>query len=820
MSTSSSNIRRTVGLAVAVVALASAGSAIALQALPAGLQVNDDPGAGINKAISVSGDEPTNADVGGGALTAGKPAVPWAVFRQQEANGSPPPADQVFARSFAGGAWTTRGKGTVGGRSSNSSAFTGSLNFDQGQNGEAPAIDFAGSGRTIPWSTWYEHAIGTGFANNNIFASRFDNTGDANQGKWIFGGQSRGTGGGSVPVPSLNIHTDQSAENPSVAGGSTVDPTKPGPWVTWQETTAQPVERTDEIFVSRPIGPGAANCDGVTPTGVAVEGHVPAIGGFCFQQTGIGRVGPGGHDPSLNVDPTRSGVEPDIAFTGVADRVPWVVWYEKGKSDLPLNENEMVFAARGVKDEAAEGGFHWEAVGSRRSGVLDTAGTSEFGICSASTKAEEECSLNKNPGKNDAENPRVAAGTMNSAKPTVPWVAWDEDVAGVKQVFVSRLVGTGGEAHFELVNGGAPISTGTEDSTRPDITFSGNTPYVSWREDIGGGIVKGFSGHFVNPTNPTFVLDQGNVPLTPTTQAGVREPISSSCTATPFNSDGAACQGGAMGTPFFLFTNGTSPSGLFANAYQPDTPVTGAAGGVTFSSATVSGTVNPGGASVRVSFQYGTTTAYGQVAGEQSSGVSNSATPFAAELTGLPAGSTIHYRAVAVSDFGTFVGADETLTTTSPPTPTPTPTPTPGSGATTISQADVSALTTKVSGSSAIARVSCTGPAGATCRLAFKLTVTETIKGHKLVAVSAGSNGRKTRKVVVVGIANVSLKAGQTQTVRIALNRTGKRLFASHHGLKAKLRVTQATAAAGAATVSTRTVTFKPAKRGRTHRAH
>ena len=800
-----------VALAGTMVALATAGSALAFQGLPPGVQVNDDLASGINKTISVSGEGPTNADVVGGALTAGKPEVPWAVFRQQETNGAPPPHDQVFARSFAGGAWTTRGKGTVGGRSSASPQFSGSLNFDQSQDGEAPAIDFAGTGRTVPWATWYENTTGTGFANNNVFASRFDNTGDANQGKWIFGGQGRGTGGGGVPVPSLNIHTEQSAENPSVAGGSAVDPTKPGPWVTWQETTAQPVERTDEIFVSRPIGPGAANCDGVTPTGVAVEGHVPAVGGFCFQQTGVGRVGPGGHDPSLNVDPTRNGVEPDIAFTGVQDGVTWVVWYEKGKSDLPLNENEMVFAARGVKDEAAEGGFHWEAVGNHRSGVLDTASTSEFGVCSASTTNEEECSLNKHPGKNDAENPRVAAGTMNPAKPTVPWVVWDEDVAGVKQVFVSRLVGTGASAHFELVNNGAPISTGANDSTRPDITFSGNTPYVSWREDVGGGIVKGFTGHFVNPANPTFVVDQSDVPLTSTAQADVREPISSSCIATPFNSDGAACQGGAVGTPFFLFTNGTSPRGLFANAYQPDTPVTGAASAVTSSSATVSGTVNPEGASVKVSFQFGTTTAYGQVAGGQATGVSNASTPFAAQLTGLPAGTTIHYRAVAVSDFGTFVGADQTLTTISPPPPPPPPSP--GAGTTSVGRA-------KVSGSTASVRVSCTGPAGATCRLAFELTVNETFKGHKLVAATARATGRETRKVVVVGTANVTLGAGQAQTVRITLNRTGRRLLASRHVLKANLGVTQATAAGVTVTVSREIVTFKQVKKGRGHRAH
>jgi hypothetical protein len=796
------------------IALLAAGSAAAYQPLPAGLQVNEDLAAGINKAISVSGEDPTNADVVGGALTAGKPAVPWAIFRQQETNGSPPPHDQIFSRSFAGGSWLTRGNGTVGGRSSASPLFSGSLNFDQEQNGEAPAIDFAGAGRTVPWATWYEHTVGTGFANNNVFASRFDNTGDANQGKWIFGGQSRGTGGGAVPVPSLNIHTDQNAENPSVAGGSAVDPTKPGPWVTWQETTEQPVKGADQIFVSRPMGPGAANCDGVTPEGVKNgEGHVPAIGGFCFQQTGVGRVGPGGVDPSLNVDPTRNGIEPDIAFTGAQDGVPWVVWYEKEKGTLPLNENEMVFAARGIKDEAAEGGFHWEAVGNQRHAILDT--TNGFGVCAESAKNEEECSLNSNP-KKDAEDPRVAAGTMNPANPTVPWVTWDEEVQGVKQVFVSRLV-TVPSPHFEIVNGGKPISSGVGDSTRPDITFSGNTPYISYRQDVGGGIVKGFYGHFVNPASPTFVQDESNVSLTPTAQADVREPISSSCIATPFNSDGAACQGGAIGTPFFLFTNGTNPRGLFANAYQPDAPITGVAGGVSESTATVSATVNPEGASVKVSFQYGTTTAYGQSTEGQKTAPNNAATPFTAQLTGLPAGTTIHYRAVAASDFGTVVGADQTLTTASPPPPPPPPPPV---GTPKVGEAKASGSSAKVSGANVRIRVSCKGSAGASCQLAFRLSVTETLKGKRIVAVTAGKKVHETRKVVGVGSVNLTLKAGQSQIVRIPLNKTGKKLLTQHHRLKVTLRVIQTLAKGHTETISKQIVTFKVVNASKRHRTH
>jgi hypothetical protein len=802
------NNRIRLALAGGVAALAASGSALAFQALPPGGQVNDDLAAGIDRTISVSGEDPTNADVVGGALTAGKPAVPWAVFRQQETNGAAPPHDQVFARSFAGGKWTTRGNGTVGGRSSASPTFSGSLNFDQGTDGEAPAIDFAGSGRTVPWATWYENTSGTGFANNNVFASRFDNTGDANQGKWIFGGQDRGTGGGSVPVPSLNIHTDQSAENPSVAGGSAVDPTKPGPWVTWQETTNLPVNRKSQIFVERPIGPGATNCDGVKPAGVEVAGHVPAIGGFCFQQTGVPRVGTGGEDPSLNVDPTREAVEPDIAFTGASDSVPWVVWYERGPSTIPgLHENEMVFAAKGVKDGVgANGEFHWVTVGTQLSGTLDKSGTNGFGTCAESAENEERCSLNRSPAKNDAEDPQVAGGTMNAANPTVPWVTWDEDVEGVKQIFVSRLVGSGAAAHFEIVNGGAPISTGTNDSTRPDITFSGNTPYVTWREDVGGGIEKAFSGHFVNAANPTFVLDNGEVPLTPTAQADVREPISSSCIATPFNADGAACQGGAIGTPFFLYTNGTSPRGLFANAYQSAVPVTGSASAVGTSSATVNGTVNPEGASVRVAFEYGTTTAYGQTTAAQASGVSDESRPFSAELAGLPAGTTIHYRAVAVSDFGTLAGADRTLTTAPAPVPPPAPGP--------ATQASASASTLKVSGSSVIVRVRCVGAAGGACRIALRLTVHERLRNGRVVAVTAGASSRSGRRVVVVGAANVTLAAGQTKLVRLTLNGAGKRLLAHRRSLQARLDVSQATGDARIGLIG-RTVTFTQPRRHR-----
>ena len=803
--------RKRVAVASMAVALAAAGSAAAFQQLPANDQVNNDPANHIDPAQGVNGEDPTNADVVGGALVAGKPAVPWAIFRQKEASGA---KDQIFSRSFAAGAWLTRGIGTVGGRSSASPTFSASLNFDQGQDGEAPSIDFAGAGRTVPWATWYENTTGTGFGANNIFASRFDATaGDPNVNKWLFEGQGRGTGGSGPQVPSLNIHTNRSAENPVVAGGATNSANAPVPWVTWQEVDGSSTG-PQQIFTSKAVKPTAApTCpaDGVNPSKPASA--TGAIATFCWQQVGVERftsgattVPPSTTDPSMNIDRTRDGIEPDMAFTGTGDTVPWVVWYEKGTSGDSLNNNEMVFAAKAVAPSTAppptgtvDGGFNWVAVGGTGSGVLDFS--AHGGSCGTSVANEEACSLNK-VGTADAEDPRVASGTMTAGGTTVPWVAWDESVGLVHKIFVSRLVTTAGPAHFELANNGAPISIDANDATRPDITFDGNTPYVTWREDIGGGVTKGFSGHFTTPQN--FVIDATDVPLSPTGtgpgQADVREPISSGCTANPFNADGSTCQGSAIGTPFFLFTTGTGPLNLLADAYQPSA-TTGGASNVTTSSATINGNVATHGAAVNVSFQFGTTTAYGGTTPTQKTGP-DSPSAFSAALTGLPANTTIHYRIVATSDFAPpTVGQDQTLKTNAIP-----PTPKPGHA----SFGHVS-----VSGTTASVRTLCSGNSVDSCRLSYRLTVTETRLGKRIVAVGARAKRLKRHKVTVtVGTASTFLRAGQSRVVKISLNGTGKSLLSKYRTLHTTLRVTQS--GKKGSVLSTR-VTFKAPPKKKHH---
>jgi hypothetical protein len=75
-------------------------------------------------------------------------------------------------------------------------------------------------------------------------------------------------------------------------------------------------------------------------------------------------------------------------------------------------------------------------------------------------------------------------------------------------------------------------------------------------------------------------------------------------------------------------------------------------------------------------------------------------------------------------------------------------------------------------------------------RNALRASVHETLRGHRLLAVTARKQSRKVHKLVAVGSAHVTLSAGQAHLVRVGLNRTGRALLAHHHPLKTTLRVT------------------------------
>src|SRR5262249_48770193 len=141
-------------------------------------------------------------------------------------------------------------------------------------------------------------------------------------------------------------------------------------------------------------------------------------------------------------------------------------------------------------------------------------------------------------------------------------------------------------------------------------------------------------------------------------------PISSSCTADPFTSDGSDCPGKAEGTPFFLFTDGKQgKQKLFAQAYAPGTVTTDPATGVSSSGATLNASVDPGGAVVKVQSQFGTSTAYGDTTKAVEIGPATTVQSVAAAVNGLASGTQFHFRVKVTTDFGTFKGADRTFTT-------------------------------------------------------------------------------------------------------------------------------------------------------------
>jgi hypothetical protein len=121
-------------------------------------------------------------------------------------------------------------------------------------------------------------------------------------------------------------------------------------------------------------------------------------------------------------------------------------------------------------------------------------------------------------------------------------------------------------------------------------------------------------------------------------------------------------------------SNGTTNGGDMTFTTTPILPavVTTAATNVGATTATVNGTVNAGGASTSVTFEYGLTTAYGTtVPGVPATVTGNTDTPVTADLTGLAQVTTYHYRVNGANIVGNTSGLDQTFTTTNCPMPAP-----------------------------------------------------------------------------------------------------------------------------------------------------
>jgi len=102
----------------------------------------------------------------------------------------------------------------------------------------------------------------------------------------------------------------------------------------------------------------------------------------------------------------------------------------------------------------------------------------------------------------------------------------------------------------------------------------------------------------------------------------------------------------------------------FTTLGQVPTAVTQTASGITPTTAILNGVINPDYLSTIVTFEYGTTTGYGQtMPAAQSPITGNSNTNVTAELSGLLPGTTYHFRIKAINSLGTTYGSDFSFTT-------------------------------------------------------------------------------------------------------------------------------------------------------------
>jgi hypothetical protein len=197
--------------------------------------------------------------------------------------------------------------------------------------------------------------------------------------------------------------------------------------------------------------------------------------------------------------------------------------------------------------------------------------------------------------------------------------------------------------------------------------------------------------------------------------------------------------------------------GLVARATAASAPTvsTGPAQGVTPTSATITGTVNPNGQSTTSSVQFGTTTGYGLQTSPRSVGSGNTDQSVSAELTGLRPGTTYHYRVIATSASGTTVGEDRTFTTPgSPPQPLHPPT------ATTGAATGVGRYGATVRGT--------VNPKGSKTTYSFEFGLTPSY-GARSASKSAGA-GSSTRSV---SAALTGLQAGQQYHYRLVASNAG-----------------------------------------------
>lgn len=181
---------------------------------------------------------------------------------------------------------------------------------------------------------------------------------------------------------------------------------------------------------------------------------------------------------------------------------------------------------------------------------------------------------------------------------------------------------------------------------------------------VGTGSPTGVSGSgatLMGQVNPNGGPTQVRFEYGTTTLYGNSTPIQDVNAGTGIVNVNAAITGLSSGTTYHYRLVATNPggttngndvdfvatSGSGSGATAIPTLATNAVSGITTTSATLSGTVNPNGGATTAQFEYGETATYGQATVSEAMGSGTNPVPIQKILTGLTPGTVYHYRLTA-----------------------------------------------------------------------------------------------------------------------------------------------------------------------------
>jgi phosphodiesterase/alkaline phosphatase D-like protein len=242
-------------------------------------------------------------------------------------------------------------------------------------------------------------------------------------------------------------------------------------------------------------------------------------------------------------------------------------------------------------------------------------------------------------------------------------------VTGNTNTAVSRTLGTlipNTTYHYRVVGSNA---NGTVNGGDMTFTTSAIAPTVTTDAASGIGSTGATLNGTVNPNNDstTVTFEYGTTTSYGTTVTADQSPVTGS--SNMLVSKGIT--GLTTNTTYHYRVVGQNGAGTsngvdmtFTTGTNTPTAATNAASGISTSGATLNGTVNANGASTTVTFEYGTSTAYGKTTtADQSPVTGSNDTAVTSTISGLIGSTTYHYRVVAQNAFGTTAGSDMTFLT-------------------------------------------------------------------------------------------------------------------------------------------------------------